>query len=164
MINNIVREERVYFADITLLVLDECHNCTKDHPYRVLMQMLAESSAPHKPQIVGLTASMGVGGHNVNDVEAAKRHMLKLCANLMADSISTVRRYLDNLREKVMPPVDDVQRAKRPPEEYDVFSRVIKEAMQSVQMGMRLDLEEIQTKQSVPLRKVGWEGECAYVP
>lgn len=32
--------------------------------------------------------------------------MLKMCSQLMADSISTVRHQLDNLRSYVMPPVD----------------------------------------------------------
>jgi hypothetical protein len=58
-----------------------------------------------RPQIVGLTASMGVGDTSW-DMRACREHMLKLCSNLMAETISTVRHQMDDLRRYVMPPVD----------------------------------------------------------
>lgn len=71
--------------------------------------------------ILGLTASPGVG--TALDVEqctevrhcnppsllndhCAFQHLLKLCANMCATTISTVVRQLDNLLEKVQPPAD----------------------------------------------------------
>jgi len=62
MLNSILQEERVYFVDFTMMIFDECHNCTENHPYRVLMEMLERCEMPTpKPQIIGLTASLGVG-------------------------------------------------------------------------------------------------------
>nr|CAD2174986.1 unnamed protein product [Meloidogyne enterolobii] len=59
MLESILRSERVYFADFTLIIFDECHHATKLHPYKILMEMLEKSNLPENPQIVGLTASMG---------------------------------------------------------------------------------------------------------
>ncbi|CAK5080694.1 unnamed protein product [Meloidogyne enterolobii] len=34
MLESILRSERVYFADFTLIIFDECHHATKLHPYK----------------------------------------------------------------------------------------------------------------------------------
>jgi len=73
--------------------------------FLVLMEMLEKSKLTEKPQIVGLTASMGVGDTSL-DIIACYQHMLTLCSNLHSETISTVRHQLDNLKSHVMPPVD----------------------------------------------------------
>jgi len=60
MMNSVLRTERVYFADFSLIIFDECHHCDRAHPYKVLMDMY-EKEKPrllNPIQIVGLTASM----------------------------------------------------------------------------------------------------------
>lgn len=54
-------------------------------------------------QIVGLTASVGVG--KAKDKEKAKEHILRLCANLDADKVETVRENRQALAEKSNVPV-----------------------------------------------------------
>jgi len=53
--------------------------------------------------------------------------MLELCANLSAERISSVRRNVDELRRYVFPPVDQVERARRP--ENDTFCQLLGDEM-----------------------------------
>jgi hypothetical protein len=34
MLNSVLRSERIYLADFTMFVFDECHHCDKQHPYK----------------------------------------------------------------------------------------------------------------------------------
>uniref|UniRef100_A0A8C4QRT8 Interferon induced with helicase C domain 1 n=1 Tax=Eptatretus burgeri TaxID=7764 RepID=A0A8C4QRT8_EPTBU len=58
----------LFCADFSLLIFDECHHTTKENIYNKIMEK-------HLPQIVGLTASPGVGG--AKDVYKAQSHILK---------------------------------------------------------------------------------------
>uniref|UniRef100_A0A183BV22 RNA helicase n=1 Tax=Globodera pallida TaxID=36090 RepID=A0A183BV22_GLOPA len=145
MLNSVLETERVYFADFTLVIFDECHHCDKGHPYKMLMDQLAEldntknGKRPHI-QIVGLTASLGVGDTSW-DMAACQRHMLSLCANLRAETISTVRHQLENLKEYVTPPVDHVEKVSRPVN--NEFVEAIKLCMSKIQSSMQVELQRI---------------------
>ncbi|XP_008939124.1 PREDICTED: probable ATP-dependent RNA helicase DDX58 [Merops nubicus] len=84
----------------TLMIFDECHNTTGNHPYNVLMTRYLEqkfdSSANHLPQIVGLTASVGVG--NAKTVKETIEHICTLCSYLDIQAISTVRENKQELQ------------------------------------------------------------------
>ncbi|KAF7634718.1 hypothetical protein Mgra_00005866 [Meloidogyne graminicola] len=134
MLESILRSERVYFADFTLMIFDECHHTVKLKFLNILMEMLESSNLIEKPQIVGLTASMGVGDTSL-DIKACYEHMLTLCSNLHSDTISTVRHQLDNLKSHVMPPVDYVHRVKRPKE--DLFLDYIERVMFQIEKDMK---------------------------
>ncbi|XP_071491813.1 ATP-dependent RNA helicase DHX58-like [Diadema antillarum] len=77
---------RVSLSRIDLLVLDECHHCQKSNPYNVLMALYRDlklnQPTAQRPQILGLTASPGVG--NAKNLKEAEEHIIKLCANLDA--------------------------------------------------------------------------------
>ncbi|NXJ66538.1 DDX58 helicase, partial [Rostratula benghalensis] len=83
----------------TLMIFDECHNTTGNHPYNVLMNRYLEqkfdSSANQLPQIVGLTASVGVG--NAKNVKETIEHICTLCSYLDIQAISTVRENKEDL-------------------------------------------------------------------
>ncbi|NXU92396.1 DDX58 helicase, partial [Xiphorhynchus elegans] len=83
----------------TLMIFDECHNTTGNHPYNVLMAKYLEqkfdSSAEQLPQIVGLTASIGVG--NAKTIEETIEHICTLCSYLDIRVISTVRENKEDL-------------------------------------------------------------------
>ncbi|KFV49812.1 putative ATP-dependent RNA helicase DDX58, partial [Tyto alba] len=84
----------------TLMIFDECHNTTGNHPYNVLMtkylQQKFGSSANQLPQIVGLTASVGIG--NAKTVEETVEHICTLCSYLDIQTISTVRENKEELQ------------------------------------------------------------------
>ncbi|NXI91425.1 DDX58 helicase, partial [Psophia crepitans] len=84
----------------TLMIFDECHNTTGNHPYNVLMTRYLEqkfdSSATQLPQIVGLTASVGVG--NAKNIEETIEHICTLCSYLDIQTISTVRENKEDLQ------------------------------------------------------------------
>ncbi|XP_009898623.1 antiviral innate immune response receptor RIG-I [Dryobates pubescens] len=84
----------------TLMIFDECHNTTGNHPYNVLMTRYLEqkfaSSASQLPQIVGLTASVGVG--NAKSIKEAIEHICTLCCYLDIQTISTVRENKEDLQ------------------------------------------------------------------
>ena len=42
--------------NINLLILDECHHTSKNHPYKKIMELIEESG--FKPRVMGLTASI----------------------------------------------------------------------------------------------------------
>nr|XP_039258797.1 antiviral innate immune response receptor RIG-I-like [Styela clava] len=68
-----------------MIVFDECHHTIKDSPYNsIMVQYLNIKVDKHNglPQIVGLTATLGVG-KGKTDFDAIE-HMLMLCANLDA--------------------------------------------------------------------------------
>nr|QDE10796.1 cytoplasmic helicases retinoic acid-inducible protein I [Andrias davidianus] len=93
-------------AMFTLLIFDECHNTTGNHPYSVLMynylDMKLGSGATRLPQIIGLTASVGVG--KAKNVREASEYICKLCAILDAHVISTVREHREDLERIVFKP------------------------------------------------------------
>ncbi|KAK0427044.1 hypothetical protein QR680_010038 [Steinernema hermaphroditum] len=94
--------ERLYISDFTMFIFDECHHCNADHPYKNVMK-LVRMFGGEKPHIVGLTASLGVG-FDSRDIRDARNHMITMCANLSAESISTVRHHIDSLRKHVAIP------------------------------------------------------------
>ncbi|XP_066469374.1 antiviral innate immune response receptor RIG-I [Tiliqua scincoides] len=90
----------------TLMIFDECHNTTGNHPYNVLMSKYLNLKFDHPaeplPQIIGLTASLGVG--NAKNHHETVDHICMLCASLNAECISTVRKNLQDLEEVICKP------------------------------------------------------------
>lgn len=90
----------------TLMIFDECHNTNKRHPYNVIMfhyldQKLGGSSDP-LPQVIGLTASVGVG--DAKNTTEATEYICKLCASLDTSVLATVRDNIEELEEIVYKP------------------------------------------------------------
>ncbi|XP_075823630.1 antiviral innate immune response receptor RIG-I [Microtus pennsylvanicus] len=90
----------------TLMIFDECHNTSKHHPYNQIMfryldHKLGGSPGP-LPQVIGLTASVGVG--DAKTVEEAMVHICKLCAALDTSVIATVRDNVEELEQFVYKP------------------------------------------------------------
>ncbi|XP_023379807.1 probable ATP-dependent RNA helicase DDX58 [Pteropus vampyrus] len=90
----------------TLMIFDECHNTSKHHPYNMIMfnyldQKLGGSS-DSLPQVVGLTASVGVG--DAKSTGEALEYICKLCASLDISVVATVKDNLEELEEVVYKP------------------------------------------------------------
>ncbi|KAJ8784297.1 hypothetical protein J1605_008448 [Eschrichtius robustus] len=100
-----------YFS---LIIIDECHHTNKEAVYnnimrRYLNQKLKNNRLEKKskpviplPQILGLTASPGVGG--AKKQAKAEEHILKICANLDAFTIKTVKENTNQLKDQIKEP------------------------------------------------------------
>ncbi|XP_061190504.1 antiviral innate immune response receptor RIG-I-like [Saccostrea echinata] len=106
LLNNI-NNKRVSLGEITLLILDECHHSRKKEPYNNVMKhyLARKRNKETIPQIVGLTATIGVGDSSTED--GALQHMLRICANLDTLEISTVRRNLEEFQKHVAVPKEE---------------------------------------------------------
>ncbi|XP_066543336.1 interferon-induced helicase C domain-containing protein 1 [Amia ocellicauda] len=133
-------DEGVQMSDISLIVIDECHHTQKGGVYnnimtRYLKQKLKNDEYRKEnkelipiPQILGLTASPGVGG--AKTPQKAEEHILKICANLDAYKIMTVQKNAEELGEKVKEPYKKIAIAEERKE--DPFGDVIKRLMQDI--------------------------------
>ncbi|XP_074850793.1 antiviral innate immune response receptor RIG-I isoform X2 [Carettochelys insculpta] len=118
-------------AIFTLIIFDECHNTTGNHPYNVLMtnylNLKFDLAAKQLPQIVGLTASVGVGGANTR--AETIEYICTLCACLDIQVISTVRENIEELETVVYKPQKFVKQVgKRPKNRFmDIISVLMSE-------------------------------------
>jgi len=85
-------------SDIDMLIMDECHHTILSHPYNAIMEAYyttcRQDSSARLPQIIGLTASLGVGACE----DDPQNHYVRICANLDCECITYVRRE-ENIRE-----------------------------------------------------------------
>ncbi|MGH0156588.1 UNVERIFIED_CONTAM: hypothetical protein FKN15_031759 [Acipenser sinensis] len=104
-LNNTEEEKHVELTDFSLLIIDECHHTHKDAVYNKIMERYVEKKLLREeglPQVLGLTASPGTGG--AKNLDAAKDHVLQICANLDASEIRSAKVHLAELQEKVPKP------------------------------------------------------------
>ncbi|XP_067843473.1 interferon-induced helicase C domain-containing protein 1 [Heptranchias perlo] len=123
-------------SDFSLIIIDECHHTQKEGVYRSIMTRYIDQKLNNKkgnaveplPQILGLTASPGVGGakNRIN----AESHILQICANLDAYKIMTVKMYYTQLKDQVKDPVKKMEIAEERME--DPFGDQIKEIMTDI--------------------------------
>ncbi|XP_065607097.1 interferon-induced helicase C domain-containing protein 1 isoform X2 [Cyrtonyx montezumae] len=114
LLNATEDDEGVYLSDFSLIIIDECHHTQKEGVYNNIMRRylkekiknrkLAKENKPliPQPQILGLTASPGVGG--ARTYSKAEEHILKICANLDACKIMTVTEHASQLKDQVKEP------------------------------------------------------------
>ncbi|XP_005104367.1 antiviral innate immune response receptor RIG-I [Aplysia californica] len=94
---------------LTLIIFDECHHTQKNEIYNKLMQAYhktkEETGGEKLPQIVGLTASFGIGNATTN-VEGAYMNIVNICGNLDVTKISTVTKHVDEMLKHSPVPVE----------------------------------------------------------
>ncbi|CAG9535374.1 unnamed protein product [Cercopithifilaria johnstoni] len=90
-------------SSFSLMFFDEAHHADGNHPYNVIMNEYHDMKQTGKildgkrlPQIVGLTASLGIG--NAQNALEAVEHFIKICANLDITVLSYVHENIDELR------------------------------------------------------------------
>ena len=93
---------RIKWEEVSLLVIDECHNTKKNAPYAMIMLNYLKKKFGRKhhvlPQVVGLTATPGAGDTKQPDLFSAVDHMVKLCAHLdAAGGIKVVEEHRQQL-------------------------------------------------------------------
>uniref|UniRef100_A0A0K0FMH5 RNA helicase n=1 Tax=Strongyloides venezuelensis TaxID=75913 RepID=A0A0K0FMH5_STRVS len=105
--------QKLYFSDFTLIVFDECHHCNSSHPYKQIMNLFHRAEGDYeKPQIVGLTASIGTGKKNTH--EGCFNFYLEMAINLAAKRICGVYKNRETLNKVMKLPVDEII-------EFDVY-------------------------------------------
>ena len=95
---NALKTNEMKISDIDMLIMDECHHTILSHPYNAIMEAYYTTCRQHSgvclPQIIGLTASLGVGACE----DDPRVHYVRICANLDCECITYVRRE-ENVRE-----------------------------------------------------------------
>ncbi|XP_063285747.1 interferon-induced helicase C domain-containing protein 1 [Pelobates fuscus] len=134
-------EDGVKLSDFSLIIIDECHHTKQDAVYNNIMLRYVKMKIKNTqrkemnkkqatlPQILGLTASPGVGG--AADRKKAEEHILKICANLDADNIMTVKENMNQLQNQVKEPYKKVDIADD--KRKNPFGEKIKEIMEKIQ-------------------------------
>ncbi|XP_077864016.1 interferon-induced helicase C domain-containing protein 1-like [Saccoglossus kowalevskii] len=103
LVNSLKRGE-VNISGLTMIILDECHHTTLDHPYNEIMKRYLDikfnDDKADLPQIVGLSASLGVG-----EDDDAFGHIKTLCAAMDAMKVAEVQKNIEELSKKVNKPI-----------------------------------------------------------
>ncbi|XP_045159837.2 ATP-dependent RNA helicase DHX58-like [Mercenaria mercenaria] len=148
-----------------IIVFDECHHTDKKHPYKKIMDNYFEQrlkNAIVKPQIVGLTASIGVGGKL--DRNIAFENMKQIAANLDAEVLCIVDDEDDKAEMKGFIKNPDEKIVAVPKRATERFFEDILDAVEKIDTFMMKNphvtkLEEddkyMKTISRVPTRNVG---------
>ncbi|XP_071492250.1 antiviral innate immune response receptor RIG-I-like [Diadema antillarum] len=163
---NAIREGNFTFQELSMLVFDECHHTTLNHPYNEIMReyilekkrlidqdkkkrgsWLVGRPFGRLPQIIGLTASVGMGGS-----KDAVQHIIDLCANLDCSGVKTVteeanQRELQSINNP--PELDDIiaTEPRRPSKVSSTFINLLKETMMEIEQNqlrryLRVDITD----------------------
>ncbi|KAM8749460.1 interferon-induced helicase C domain-containing protein 1 isoform 1-T1 [Acanthopagrus schlegelii] len=134
-------DEGVDLSDLTLIVIDECHHTQKGGVYNHIMLRYLKQKHKNRrlkkeeketlplPQILGLTASPGVGGATI--LMKAEEHILRICANLDASKIMT--RSLGEFKKEQRKKVLKIEDRKEDP-----FGDVIEKIMNAIHLHAEL--------------------------
>ncbi|XP_030641741.1 interferon-induced helicase C domain-containing protein 1 [Chanos chanos] len=135
-------DDGVQLSQFSLVVIDECHHTQKGGVYNHIMirylkqkhrnpLLVKEQKEPLPlPQILGLTASPGVGGAKTQ--HKAEEHILRICANLDAFTIKT-----RSMGEENKLPYKRIASAE--PRKEDPFGDVIKDIMDEIHAHAELN-------------------------
>ncbi|XP_062594929.1 ATP-dependent RNA helicase DHX58-like [Saccostrea cucullata] len=162
MLVNAMDKEDLSIESFTLIIFDECHHCYGGHAFYKTMvpyfdKMLGglDNSNEQKilPQIVGLTASIGVG--NAKTTEQTVNHVKSMMANLDADVLVSVQIFKDELAAKINSPDQSIVRV--PTRKKDDFGVRIISLMTNTENYLR-EVEDIEDRNALdPPRKKGSE-------
>ncbi|KAL3863078.1 hypothetical protein ACJMK2_004855 [Sinanodonta woodiana] len=135
LLDALVYKEIESITRFSLMIFDECHHCHAKHTFNQIMSYYMDVKLANStdrlslPQIVGLTASVGVG--KSRNIAQAKTHIKKLMANLDAEEISTVCNNIGELSEYVSVPTEEIMTVEK--RENDVFGQSITETMNKIE-------------------------------
>ncbi|XP_078659837.1 antiviral innate immune response receptor RIG-I-like isoform X1 [Branchiostoma floridae x Branchiostoma belcheri] len=140
VLENALRDGLITLDTFSMLIFDECHHCQKNDPYNAIMtryikQKWGEDSGTRLPQIIGLTASLGVG--KAKSQKDAVEHILKACANLDAEWISQVVEHKDELLGYNQKPDEEVKAVSGRKE--DPFANVIHNIMEDIEKTLAIE-------------------------
>lgn len=140
----------VQIEDFSLIVFDECHHSHAKHPYNQIMayylDLKLEDKHKQLPQIVGLTASVGVG--KAKNEERAMDWIFSMMANMDAEELCVVEENKAELAQHVNIPDQDV--VKTHSRKKNDFGRIIDGIMKAIHRWMNQSIHaKALTDQSV---------------
>ena len=150
-LNTIQLENNLKIFDFDIIVVDECHHTTLEHPYKNIMNIYFKEKlenenlgSSHKPLIIGLSASLGVGKKDPVGIT----HLIKLCANLDCKKISSLLNDEEGsieLETNIPSPLNDQIIYSDRGSEFDELEGYIKEIMQAIgeHVDIRFDTKKI---------------------
>ena len=88
-----LKHNHLPLGKVNLLIFDEAHHATKNHPYNQIMDLF--DVCPDPPRILGLSASLIDSKAKVTSVERSVRHLEKnlKCRLITAGDIKSVNKY-----------------------------------------------------------------------
>ena len=137
-----LREGKIGLTDCSLLMLDECHHTGRLHAYAEIMEyyLLEKRESKKAPQVVGFTASPGVGRGRHPDLHKAIKHQYMLCVQIDATSgIKTVQENTAELMEFVPTPTHEV-RTLSPRKRTEEFIVILSDAMRYLETMIGLEV------------------------
>ncbi|XP_030853723.1 probable ATP-dependent RNA helicase DDX58 [Strongylocentrotus purpuratus] len=130
---NALTQNEFKLPEVSMLIFDECHHTTLNHPYNEIMRhylrekkaVLVQQGIPEEqwpvgrpqgriPQVVGLTASVGTGTS-----DDAHGHIVTLCANLDSSEVKIVTEPHN---------VQELKKYNKPPEQDQILALPKKES------------------------------------
>ncbi|XP_078588696.1 antiviral innate immune response receptor RIG-I-like [Branchiostoma floridae x Branchiostoma japonicum] len=139
VLENALRDELITLDTFSMLIFDECHHCQKNDPYNAIMtryiKQKVEQSSARRPQIIGLTASLGVG--KAKSQKEAVEHIMGACANLDAAWISQVVEHKDELEKYNQKPEEEVKPVSGRSE--DPFAERVNMIMEDIENTMAIE-------------------------
>lgn len=140
---NQLQNDQDFLMKLSLIVFDECHHTNKDHPYNSVMSNYLSIRYKNKnaplPQIVGLTASIGVG--KAKTMKDAVNHVTQICANLDCPNICIVIKHLKELQEHINKP--DEETIELNGRSCDPFYDVVNKIMEDIEKKMNESPEKL---------------------
>ena len=130
-----LREQNTKMADISLLILDECHNLRGYSVYSQIMHEYLKTKCRRDlcPQVVGLTATPGAGRTKAVVVSEVRDHLLNMCALMDAPKgFSIVVRNREELDQTVFSAsIQVLQTSSRTPN--DPFFKIVNDFMERIE-------------------------------
>ena len=141
-----LKKGKVTMREFSLLVMDECHNTEKGSNYAQIMHNYLEEkvtgSHNQLPQVVGLTATPGVGKNpGLNPVKEIDK-LVTLCAHMDATvGIKSVQEHIEELN-RVVPKSELLQEVVDQSEQRHVFIRRVEEDMKHCEKFLKFEFNE----------------------
>lgn len=132
LLNNI-NSKQISLQEVSLLILDECHHTRKREPYNNVMKqylhLKRDSKKASLPQVLGLTATIGVGKSSTLD--GAVSHILSVCASLDVLDISMVKKNKEELESHVAIPKRETKKLME--KEKDLPKQILLDKMEIIE-------------------------------
>ncbi|CAI5438789.1 unnamed protein product [Caenorhabditis angaria] len=141
-----VREsERLYVCDFSMVIFDEVHKTTGNHPYGEIARMIQIYKGTEKPQVIGLTASLNVKATASNDMSRMLGEIYKLLAMLNATVLSTIQNpdSIAELNKHVSRPDDSVVPCQPPLKDRSRIRQFIQRLFRELHDKLLVDIEKI---------------------